>query len=196
MDYERWRRGHNEQRADSGERLAANWDAIRDALPGLTPAEIIAAAKGGVADLGTYCRDMAENRLAAEGNTAELVSTADTAALLGLTEFVVRGHARRRADFPNPVAKIGREWFLHLPDVRAYASGGREPSMAAGALDGALVGTKELAAELGLTKVALWGFADRKSADRVPLPDGRTPQCAYWLRENVERWKREHPRQP
>ena len=192
-NYERWRKQHNDALAGTDEALAADWISLRRVLPGLRGEGIIEAAKLDVIDTEAFCREKAQQRLAAEENPVELVSIGDTAALLGLTESTVRRRSTTDASFPNIVISIGRNALLYLPDVRAYGAQASPPSLAARALERKLVGTNELAAEFGVQKTNLWGFISGRQDWRIPMPDGRTSGIYYWLRENVETWKASHP---
>ena len=192
-DYDRWRRRRDDQIAGTDEMLAPDWDSVRRAFPGLSVEEIVAAAKEGVTDFEGYCREKAEERLAAEHNPVGLVGRADAAALLGVPESTVRRATRTRADYPNIVTKLGNQWFLYLPDVRAYAAGEHKANMAEDALSGTLMGTTELATELGLKRRDLGHLIEHRRNWRIPMPDGQASQVYYWRRESVERWKAEHP---
>jgi len=192
-DYERWRTQHNDALAGTDDALAADWISLRRVLPGLRGEGIIEAAKLNITDTEAFCRERAQERLAAEENPAELVSIGDTAALLGLTESTVRRLSTTDASFPNIVISIGRSALLYLPDVRAYGAQASPPSLAAGALERKLVGANELATEFGLQKSNLWGFINGHQDWRIPMPDGRTSGIYYWLREKVETWKALHP---
>ena len=53
---------------------------------------------------------------------AELVTTADIAARLGLAHAeTVHSWRRRHADFPAPVVERGRTLLWHWPDVERWA---------------------------------------------------------------------------
>jgi len=192
-DYNRWRRRHNDSLAGTDTSLAVHWMGVRRSMPGLGVAEIVAAARQEIPDIKAYCKDRAEERLAVEDNPAGLVDLPDAAALLGMTPVIVLQKARIRRDFPNLVVKLGHKSFLYLSDVRAYADGIRQPTLAEDALSGSLLTMEQLAGELGFRKSSLWRFIEAKQDWRVPAPCGSASEWYYWFRENVDRWKAEHP---
>jgi len=192
-DYERWRRRRNDQLVGTEERLIGDWNSVRRVFPGVNHEQLIAAAKEDVTDYAAYCREKVEERLAAEHNPVGLVGLADTAALLCVSEYAVRRAAITSADYPNIVVKLANQSFLYLPDVRAYAAGERKPTLAENALSESVMGTTEVATELGLTRDALLSLIARRRDWRTPMPDGQASDIHYWRRESFRRWKEEHP---
>jgi len=123
-----------------------------------------------------------------EGLTDKSLVGTDVALLVLDVQTCNLSQAIKRDDFPQPVAKVGRNRAWMLGDLKKYRDKERVPRRRELALQEKVLDAPALASAMGIALDYLRTLLSRERWDRVPKPAGRVGQNHYWLRQDIKQW--------